>query len=405
MYDFFVTSESVTEGHPDKICDQISDGILDAYLSADPYARVAVETMVTQNIIVIAGEISSKAKIDVPDVAREVIKNIGYTNEALGFDYRSSLILTNIHTQSPDIAQGVDRSKTSADFSQKIFGAGDQGMMFGYASNETENYMPLTFDLANKIVMRLAKVRKDGSIPWLYPDGKSQVTMKYGPDGRPRYITGIVVSAQHAADVSYDVIYETILNQVVRYAVDPEWISNKTKFYINPTGRFVIGGPAGDTGVTGRKIMVDTYGGVVKHGGGAFSGKDPTKVDRSAAYMARYVAKNIVAAKLAKKCEIELTYAIGMADPLAVTIDTFQTERIPLDCIHTIVQEVFSFSVADILEQLHLRRPQFLKTAAYGHFGREDQGFQWEKLDKVQELQEKAIKRMAKSFEIGNLGL
>ncbi|WP_444641512.1 methionine adenosyltransferase [Caproiciproducens sp. R1] len=390
MDEYLVTSESVTEGHPDKICDQISDGILDAYLAEDPESRVALETMISPGTVMVAGEVTSKAKVDVTGVAREIVKKIGYTRPCTGFDCQNAVILTNITSQSPDIARGVDASRT-ADCGKKVFGAGDQGMMFGYACDETEHYMPMTIDLAHRLVMKLAQVRKDGTVPWLYPDGKSQVTMKYSAEGEPLCLTGIVVSAQHEADVDHETVYNTILHKVIRSEVDPKWMNSETKIYINQTGRFVIGGPAADVGLTGRKIMVDTYGGVGKHGGGAFSGKDPTKVDRSAAYMARYAAKNIVAAKLARRCEVALAYAIGMADPVAVTINTFGTERIKKKYIDSAVRETFSFSVADILEQLKLRKPQFLKTAAYGHFGREDQDFQWEKLDKVQLLQEKAI--------------
>ncbi len=390
MDEYLVTSESVTEGHPDKICDQISDGILDAYLAEDPESRVAVETMISTDAVMIAGEVTSEAKVDVPGVAREIVKKIGYTRPCTGFDCQNAVILTNITSQSPDIARGVDALRT-ADCGKKAFGAGDQGMMFGYACDETEHYMPATIDLAHRLAMKLAQVRKDGTVPWLYPDGKSQVTMKYSAKGEPLCLTGIVVSAQHEADVDHETVCNTILHKVIQSEVDPKWMNSETKIYINQTGRFVIGGPAADVGLTGRKIMVDTYGGVGKHGGGAFSGKDPTKVDRSAAYMARYAAKNIVAAKLARRCEVALAYAIGMADPVAVTINTFGTEQIKKKYIDSAVRETFSFSVADILEQLKLRKPQFLKTAAYGHFGREDQDFQWEKLDKVQLLQEKAI--------------
>ncbi|MGX8710040.1 MAG: methionine adenosyltransferase [bacterium] len=395
MDEYLLTSESVTEGHPDKICDQISDGILDAYLAEDPESRVAVETMISPGTIMIAGEVTSEAKVDVSGVAREIVKKIGYTRPCTGFDCQNAVILTNITSQSPDIARGVDASRT-ADCGKKVFGAGDQGMMYGYAYDETENYMPATIDLAHRLVMKLAQVRKDGTVPWLYPDGKSQVTMKYSAKGEPLCLTGIVVSAQHSADVDHETVYNTILHKVIQSEVDPKWMNGGTKIYINQTGRFVIGGPAADVGLTGRKIMVDTYGGAGKHGGGAFSGKDPTKVDRSAAYMARYAAKNIVAAKLARRCEVALAYAIGMADPVAVTINTFGTERIKKKYIDSAVGETFSFSVADILEQLKLRKPQFLKTAAYGHFGREDQDFQWEKLDKVQLLQEKAIQSAAR---------
>ncbi|MBW7572280.1 methionine adenosyltransferase [Caproiciproducens faecalis] len=395
MKEYLVTSESVTEGHPDKICDQISDGILDAYLEQDPESRVAVETMISPNTIMIAGEVTSKAKVDVPGVAREIVKKIGYTQPCTGFDCQNAMVLTNITSQSPDIARGVDSSLEDGSCGKKVFGAGDQGMMYGYACDETEHYMPITIDLAHRLVMKLAQVRKDGTVPWLYPDGKSQVTMKYSEEGKPLCLTGIVISAQHSAEVDRETVCNTILQKVIQSEVDPKWMNSETKIYINQTGRFVIGGPAADVGLTGRKIMVDTYGGVGKHGGGAFSGKDPTKVDRSAAYMARYAAKNIVAAKLAAKCEVSLAYAIGMADPVAVTVNTFGTEKISRECIDAAVRETFSFSVADILEQLNLKKPQFLRTAAYGHFGREDQDFQWEKLDKVQLLQEKAIQSVA----------
>lgn len=398
MNEYLITSESVTEGHPDKICDQISDGILDAYMECDSNSRVAIETMISKNTIMIAGEITSNVKIDVSKIAREIVKNIGYTDSSIGFDYKNCLILTNINTQSPDIAQGVNKN-IKLDSFEKSIGAGDQGIMYGYACKETKNCMPLTIDLAHKLTMKLAEVRKDETVPWLYPDGKSQVTMKYNKSGEPLYITSIVISAQHNENVSYDYIYNSILNEVIYSVIDSKWLNCKTIIHINPTGRFVIGGPAGDTGLTGRKIMVDTYGGVAKHGGGAFSGKDPTKVDRSAAYMARYVAKNIVAAGLAKKCEVSLAYAIGMTEPEAININTFGTEQINIECINSIVKQVFSFSVNDILEQLQLKKPQFLKTASYGHFGRENQNFQWEKTDKSELLQEKAIKCMIDIFK------
>jgi S-adenosylmethionine synthetase len=348
--------------------------------------------MVSKNTIMIAGEITSNAKVDVTKVAREVVKNIGYINDDVGFNYRTCLILTNINKQSSDIALGVDKEEENKLSGKKIIGAGDQGIMYGYAFDETENYMPLTCYLANKLTMKLAVLRKEEGASWLRPDGKAQVTMKYDENGNPLSITSIVVSTQHEPDIDYDYIKNTIQYEVIYSVIDNKWLRYDTKIYINPTGRFVIGGPAGDTGVTGRKIMVDTYGGIGRHGGGAFSGKDPTKVDRSAAYMARYVAKNIVGANLAKKAEIALSYVIGCAQPDAITINTFGTETIKKKYINEIVKDTFSFSVGDILEELNLRKPQFLKTAAYGHFGRENENFKWEELDKVQILKEKAIK-------------
>lgn len=398
MNEYFITSESVTEGHPDKICDQISDAILDAYLEKDKYSRVAVETMVSKNTVMIAGEIRSCGKVDVVKVAREVIKNIGYCDDDIGFNYKTCLILTNINTQSTDIAVGVDKEKENKISTKEIIGAGDQGIMYGYAFDETNNFMPLTFDLANKLTMKLTALRKEEGAFWIRPDGKAQVTMKYDENGTPLKISSIVISAQHDPNIDYNFIKNTIQYDVIYSVIDSKWLSYDTKIYINPTGRFVIGGPAGDTGLTGRKIMVDTYGGVGKHGGGAFSGKDPTKVDRSAAYMARYVAKNIVGAKLAKKVEVCLSYVIGCAEPECITINTFGTETIKKDYINEIVKDTFSFSVADILETLSLRKPQFLRTAAYGHFGRENENFKWEELDKVQVLKEKALKCVVRDF-------
>lgn len=399
MNEYFVTSESVTEGHPDKICDQISDGILDAYLTYDNNSRVAVETMVSKNAIMIAGEITSNAKINVVDVAREVVKSIGYIKEDFGFDYKTCLVFTNINKQSSDIALGVDKMEENKKLSKEILGAGDQGIMYGYAFNETDNYMPLTCDLANKLTMRLSKLRKEEEIPWIRPDGKSQVTMKYDENGNPICISSIVISTQHDPDIDYDYMKNIIEYDVIRHVIDNKWLKYDTKIHINPTGRFVIGGPAGDTGLTGRKIMVDTYGGIGKHGGGAFSGKDPTKVDRSAAYMARYVAKNIVAAKLAKKVEVSLSYVIGSAEPDSITINTFGTEKIKMEYINKIVKDTFSFSVANILEELDLRKPQFLKTAAYGHFGRENQKFKWEEIDKIGILRIKAMECISENFK------
>lgn len=384
---YFVTSESVTEGHPDKICDQISDGILDAYLEQDATSRVAVEAMVSANTLMLAGEVTSKAQIDVVGKAREIIRNIGYTVRDKGFDADTCMIFTNIHNQSPDISMGVMKK---TDGSKEILGGGDQGIMYGYAVDETKNLMPLPCDLANRLAKQLADVRKIQGKGFLFPDGKTQVTMKYDEDGEPVSIHSIVVSTQHREDISHPVLEAFIRCTVIEPVVDFKWITPVTKIHVNPTGRFVIGGPAGDTGLTGRKIMVDTYGTVGKHGGGAFSGKDSTKVDRSAAYMARYVAKNIVAAELARRCEVSLAYVIGGIEPEAVTINTFGTGTIPDRQMERLVGNVFSFSVTDIIEYLDLRRPQFLKTAAYGHFGRTDQGFRWEETDKAWMLRQLA---------------
>lgn len=392
MNEYFVTSESVTEGHPDKICDQISDGILDAYLTYDKNSRVAIETMVSKNTIMIAGEIRSNAQINIVNIARNVVRNIGYTRKNIGFDYKTCLVFTNINKQSSDIALGVDKTEENKNSKYEILGAGDQGIMYGYACDETNNYMPLTCDLANKLTMRLSELRKVGGETWILPDGKSQVTMKYDKDGNPINISSIVISTQHEKDIDYDYLKNVIRYDVIHSVIDSKWINYDTKIYINPTGRFVVGGPAGDTGLTGRKIMVDTYGGIGKHGGGAFSGKDPTKVDRSAAYMARYIAKNIVAAKLARKAEVSLNYVIGSIEPESISVNTFGTELIKNENITKIIKETFLLSVADILQQLDLRKPQFLKTAAYGHFGRENQGFKWEEIDKVETMKMKAIK-------------
>lgn len=384
---YFVTSESVTEGHPDKVCDQISDGILDAYLEQDGTSRVAVEAMVSTNTLMLAGEITSKAQIDVVTKAREVIRAIGYTAKGKGFDADTCMIFTNIHNQSTDISMGVTKKN---DGKKEIIGGGDQGIMYGYAVDETKSLMPLPCDLANRLAKQLADVRRTQGKGFLYPDGKTQVTMRYDDNGEPVSIHSIVVSAQHAENISHEILEAFIRCAVIDPVVDARWMTPETKIHVNPTGRFVIGGPAGDTGVTGRKIMVDTYGTVGKHGGGAFSGKDPTKVDRSAAYMARYVAKNIVAAELAKRCEVSLAYVIGGIEPEAVTINTFGTGRIPDYQIERLAANIFSFSVADIIEVLDLRRPQFLKTAAYGHFGRTDQGFRWEETDKAWMLRQLA---------------
>lgn len=386
--DYLVTSESVTEGHPDKVCDQISDAVLDAYLAQDPKSRVAVETMASTDMVVLAGEVTSKGNVDVARTAREVIRSIGYTEKGKGFDADTCMIFTNIHNQSPDISMGVGRG---TDGEKEIIGGGDQGIMYGYASDETKTLMPLPCSLANRLAMQLAAVRKQGKADFLYPDGKSQVTMRYRADGTPVSVESIVISAQHHEAVPQSVLEAVIRCLVIEPVIDKKWITEDTKIHINPTGRFVVGGPAGDTGLTGRKIIVDTYGTIGKHGGGAFSGKDPTKVDRSAAYMARYVAKNIVAAGLAKRCEVALAYVIGGVEPEAVTINTFGTGRLSDAALAALVENVFSFQVADIISQLELRKPQFQKTAAYGHFGREDQGFKWEETDKAWILKQLSI--------------
>lgn len=377
---YYVTSESVTEGHPDKVCDQIADGILDAYLEKDPRSRVAVEVMASTDTLMLAGEVTSKAQVDVVRKAREIIRSIGYIERGKGFDAESCMIFTNIHNQSPDISMGVSRSGQGE---KEVLGGGDQGIMYGYAADETKSLMPLPCHLANRLARRLAYVRKDQKVDFLYPDGKTQVTMKYNEDGEPVSIHSIVVSAQHSEEISHKILEAFIRCTVIDPIVDSRWLTPDTKIHVNPTGRFVIGGPAGDTGVTGRKIMVDTYGTIGKHGGGAFSGKDPTKVDRSAAYMARYVAKNVVAAGLARRCEVSLAFVIGQIEPEVVTINTFGTGKIPDSHIEELVKNVFAFGVADIISELNLRKPQYQKTAAYGHFGRSNEGFRWEDTDKA----------------------
>ncbi|MDO5516313.1 MAG: methionine adenosyltransferase [Clostridium sp.] len=398
MGEYYITSESVTEGHPDKVCDAISDGILDEYLRNDENSRVAIETMVSKNTIMIAGEIRSKAHVNIVNTVRKIVRDIGYTREGVGFDYKTCLILTNINNQSGDIALGVDKASENKSSDKLILGAGDQGIVYGYACDETENYMPLTCDLANNITRKLSKLRKEEGVPWILPDGKAQVTVKYDSNDKPLYITSIVVSVQHEDGIDYDFLKNTIEYDVIKNVVNNKYINYETKIHINPTGRFVIGGPAGDTGLTGRKLMVDTYGSVIRHGGGAFSGKDPTKVDRSGAYMARYVAKNIVAAKLARKAEVSLSYVIGSPEPECININTFGTEQINKKYIKEIVKDTFSFSLADIIKNLDLRRPQYLKTSSYGHFGRENEGFKWEELDKVDIIKEKARKCIAENF-------
>jgi S-adenosylmethionine synthetase len=372
------TSESVTEGHPDKIADQISDAVLDAVLRDDPMGRVACETLLTTGLVIIAGEITTSAWVDITKVARETIREIGYTRAKYGFDSETCGVITAIDAQSPDIAMGVDTG-----------GAGDQGMMFGYACNDTAELMPLPIMLAHKLTRRLSDVRKEGLLDYLRPDGKSQVTVEY-VDRKPVRVDTVVVSTQHSESVANDQIYEDVINHVIKHVVPGEMLDAKTTFHINPTGRFVVGGPQGDTGLTGRKIIVDTYGGSGAHGGGAFSGKDPTKVDRSASYMARYVAKNIVAAGLAERCEVQLAYAIGVAEPVSVLVDTKGTGQVDENKLSDIVRETFSLTPGGIIETLNLRRPIFKKTAAYGHFGRTESEFTWERTDKAEALRRAA---------------
>ncbi|MGB8508871.1 MAG: methionine adenosyltransferase [Pyrinomonadaceae bacterium] len=371
---YLFTSESVTEGHPDKIADQISDAVLDSVLSQDPTGRVACETLVTTGLVVIAGEITTTAQVDFSQVARETVREIGYTRAKYGFDCDTCSVLTAVGKQSPDIAMGVDTG-----------GAGDQGLMFGFACNETKELMPLPIQLAHQLSRRLSEKRRDGTLPYLRPDGKSQVTVEYR-DGRPFRIDALVISTQHAPEVSNEQLREEILKEVIQKTVSTELLDKSTKYHINPTGRFVTGGPQGDAGVTGRKIIVDTYGGYAPHGGGAFSGKDPTKVDRSAAYMARYIAKNIVAAGLAERCLLQLAYAIGVAEPVSVLIDTSQTGRVSDELLSKLARELFNLTPQGIMETLNLRRPIYKKTAAYGHFGREHEDFPWEISDRAEEL-------------------
>ena len=385
------TSESVTEGHPDKIADQISDAVLDAILAQDPKGRVACETIVTTGQVHIFGEISTQCYVDIAHIARETINNIGYNRAKFGFDGNTCGVLISIDEQSPDIAMGVDKALEAKEgqAAEEETGAGDQGMMFGYATNETESYMPMPAYLANKLALQLTKVRKEGVLPYLRPDGKTQVTVEYD-DGKPVRVDAIVVSSQHAPEVSNEQIRADIIEKVIKPIVPAEMLDENTKYYINPTGRFVIGGPQGDAGLTGRKIIVDTYGGMARHGGGAFSGKDPSKVDRSAAYAARYVAKNIVAAGLADKCEIQLAYAIGVAQPVSVLVETFGTGKISDEAISELVNKNFSLSPNGIIKELNLLRPLYKQTAAYGHFGRTDIDLPWEHTDKAAALREQA---------------
>jgi len=385
------TSESVTEGHPDKVCDTISDAILDACMEQDPMSRVACETTACTGFILICGEITTKAAVDYSQIARNVVREIGYTDSDMGFDANTCAVMVALDQQSPDIAMGVNkaleaRENTMSEKQIEAIGAGDQGMMFGYASNECEDYMPYPIDLAHKLAKRLTKVRKDGTLPYLRPDGKTQVSVEYDDNGKPLRLEAVVLSSQHAADVTQEKIHRDIKKYVFDPILPADMIDENTKFFINPTGRFVIGGPQGDAGLTGRKIIVDTYGGMARHGGGAFSGKDCTKVDRSAAYAARYVAKNMVAAGFADRLEIQLSYAIGVAKPTSIMVDTFGTGHVPQEKIEDVIARHFDLRPAGIIKMLDLRRPIYKQTASYGHFGRNDLDLPWERLDKVKEL-------------------
>ena len=383
------TSESVTEGHPDKICDQISDAVLDAILAEDPEAHVACETCTTTGLVMVMGEVATKANISVDRIVRQTICDIGYDRAKYGFDGNTCAVITALHEQSPDIAQGVNAALESREEEKKDIGAGDQGMMFGYACNETPELMPMPIALAHRITRRLSQARRSGELPWLRPDGKSQVTVEY--DGhKPVRVDTVVVSTQHAPEIAYEELRRAIIEQVIRAAVPAELMDEHTRFFVNPTGRFTIGGPMGDSGLTGRKIIVDTYGGYARHGGGAFSGKDPTKVDRSAAYAARYVAKNIVAAGLADRCEIELAYAIGVAEPVSLLIDTKGTGKVSEEKLTAVVREAFDLRPSGIIRMLDLRRPIYRQTAAFGHFGRTDVDLPWEHTDRVELLQKLA---------------
>ncbi|MBQ1207533.1 MAG: methionine adenosyltransferase [Lachnospiraceae bacterium] len=391
MEKFLFTSESVTEGHPDKMCDQISDAILDALLEKDPMSRVACETCTSTGFVMVMGEITTKAYVDIPKIVRETVLEIGYDRSEYGFDGHSCSVMTAIDEQSADIAMGVDcaleaREHSMSDEEIEAIGAGDQGMMFGYATNETPEYMPYPISLAHALTRQLTKVRKDKTLSYLRPDGKSQVTVEYDGNGKPVHIDAVVISTQHDPDVTQEQIHEDVRNYVIDPVLPAELVDDNTKYFINPTGRFVIGGPNGDSGLTGRKIIVDTYGGYARHGGGAFSGKDCTKVDRSAAYAARYVAKNLVAAGLADKCEIQLSYAIGVAQPTSIMIDTYGTGKLSEDKLVEIVRNHFDLRPAGIIKMLDLRKPVYKQTAAYGHFGRNDLDLSWERLDKVEEL-------------------
>ena len=387
------TSESVTEGHPDKIADQISDAILDELLRQDPDARVACETVVTTGLVMVFGEVTTSAYVNIQQVVRDTVTEIGYTRGKFGFDAENLAVMVSLDEQSSDIAVGVDRSlevrEEHSDKETSLIGAGDQGLMFGFAINETEELMPLPISLSHRLTRQLSKVRKDGTMDYLRPDGKAQVTVEYDENGNPLRVDTIVLSTQHDEFVTYDTLKDDIMKNVIQKVVSGELLDEYTKYYINPTGRFVTGGPKGDSGLTGRKIIVDTYGGYARHGGGAFSGKDATKVDRSASYAARYIAKNIVAAKIAEKCEIQLAYAIGVAEPVSIAIDTFGTSTVSEERLIEVIRELFSLTPSGIIEMLDLKRPIFRKTASYGHFGREESTFTWEKTDKVELLKEK----------------
>ena len=383
------TSESVTEGHPDKLCDQISDAVLDAILEQDPMARVACETCATTGLVQVMGEITTTSYVAIDEIARQVIRDIGYTSSELCFDGNSCAVLTAVHSQSPDIAMGVDNALETREGEESSTGAGDQGMMFGYACNETPELMPMPISLAHQLTRRLTEVRKNGTLPWLRPDGKSQVTVVY-EDGKPVAVDTVVISAQHDESVTRQQLEDGLMNEVIRKVIPADLWQENTRVFLNPTGRFVLGGPAGDTGLTGRKIIVDTYGGYARHGGGAFSGKDPSKVDRSACYAARYVAKNVVAAGLADQCEVALAYAIGVAQPVSVQVNTFGTGKLPEDQLGKLLNETFDLSPDGIIRMLDLRRPIYRQTAAYGHFGRTDVDLPWERTDKA-ELLKKAL--------------